>query len=65
VARAGAPPGPLATTAGPSGTVVAIGASTGGVEAIRIGVAGLPAHVQYVHDLGDAVHLVLVATGQG
>lgn len=26
---------------------------------------GLPEHVQYVHDLGDAVHLVLVATGQG
>lgn len=24
----------------------------------------LPEHVQYVHDLGDAVHLVLVATGQ-
>ena len=26
---------------------------------------GLPPHVKYVHDLGDAVHLVLVATGQG
>jgi DNA-binding transcriptional MerR regulator len=25
----------------------------------------LPPQVQYVHDLGDAVHLVLVATGQG
>lgn len=25
----------------------------------------LPRHVQYVHDLPDAVHLVLVATGQG
>ncbi|HEX8003792.1 MAG TPA: MerR family transcriptional regulator [Mycobacteriales bacterium] len=25
----------------------------------------LPPHVHYVHDLGEAVHLVLVATGQG
>jgi two-component system chemotaxis response regulator CheB len=43
-AAAGKPaaPGPLKTAAGPAGALIAIGASTGGVEAIRVVLANMP-----------------------
>lgn len=41
--RADVPPARLATAAGPSGSIIAIGASTGGVEAIRVVLSQLPA----------------------